>query len=291
MIDYPGFHFVLAKRIREYGVPTYFFVPPQIWAWKQARVRKVRKYFTGVLTSLSFEDQWYRARRVNTHYVGHPYFDELARQRLDPAFLATERAKPGTRVAILPGSRNKEVSANVPMMLGAAKQVHAARPDTRFLVAAFNEKQANAVRAMLPPGLPVEIHTGRTQEVIELAEACVSVSGSVSLELLHRAKPAVIVYRIAPVYRLIALQMLKARFITLVNLLAGEELYPELLTARDESTRIADHVLGWLNDPARRAELVGRLEVLRDRVAVPGACDRAAAYLLRTTGQTVRAAA
>jgi lipid-A-disaccharide synthase len=291
MIDYPGFHFVLAKRLREYGVPTYFFVPPQIWAWKQARARKVRKYFTGVLTALPFENEWYRSRRVNTHYVGHPYFDELARQRLDPAFLAAERTKLGTRIAILPGSRNKEVSANVPMMLRAAQQIHAARPDVRFLVAAFNEKQANAVRALLPAGLPIEIHTGRTPEIIELAEACISVSGSVSLELLHRAKPTVIVYRIAPVYRLIALQMLKARFITLVNLLAGEELYPELLTARDESTRIAGHVLGWLNDPARRAELVGRLESLRDRVAVPGACDRAAAYLLSTTGHPVRAAA
>src|SRR5262245_44856866 len=73
LIDYPGFHFEVAKRIRDFGVPTYFFVPPQIWAWKQWRVRKVRKYFTSVLTALPFENEWYRKRRVNTHYIGHPY--------------------------------------------------------------------------------------------------------------------------------------------------------------------------------------------------------------------------
>jgi lipid-A-disaccharide synthase len=291
LIDYPGFHFELAKRIRDFGVPTYFFVPPQIWAWKQGRVRKVRKYFTGVLTALPFEDQWYRRRGVSTHYIGHPYFDELARQRLDAAFVAHERAKPGTRVAVLPGSRNKEVAMNAAMMLAAAQKVHTARPDTRFLVAAFNPRQADAVRAMVPPGLPVEVQVGRTPEVIELAEACVAVSGSVSLELMYRAKPTVIVYRLHPVYRLLARQFLKSRYITLVNMLAGEELYPELLTSRDESDRIAGHVLGWLNDPVGRGALVGRLAALRDRVAVPGACDRAAAFLLGAAAEGKRAAA
>src|SRR5262249_4545101 len=80
LIDYPGYHIALAKALRDYGVPVYFFVPPQLWAWKQWRVRKVRKYFTGVLTALPFEDDWYRARHVPTHYIGHPYFDELAKQ-------------------------------------------------------------------------------------------------------------------------------------------------------------------------------------------------------------------
>jgi lipid-A-disaccharide synthase len=291
LIDYPGFHFEVAKRIRDYGVPTYFFVPPQIWAWKQGRVRKVRKLFTGVLTSLPFEDEWYRARHVHTHYVGHPYFDELARQKLDANFVASERARPGTRIAILPGSRNKEVSANAPMMLAAAQKIHAARPDTRFLVAAFNECQANTVRAMLPPSLPAEVHTNRTPEIIELAETCVAVSGSVSLELMYRAKPTVIVYKLHPFYRLVARRVLKSRFFTLVNLLADEELYPELLTSRDEPDRIADITLDWLNDTASRSALVGRLEALRERVARPGACERAAAFLLGAHAERLRAAA
>jgi lipid-A-disaccharide synthase len=291
LIDYPGFHLELARRLRGSGVPVYYFVPPQIWAWKQWRVRAVRKHFTGVLTALPFEEQWYRARHVNTHYIGHPYFDELARQRPDPAFLAAERAGSGTRVALLPGSRNREITANGEMLLSAARKVHAVRPDTRFLVAAFNADHAAAVRASRPAGVPIDVHVGRTPEVIELAEACVAVSGSVGLELMYRAKPAVVVYRVPRVAVWLLRPLIKAKYMSLVNLLAGEELYPEIPTARDESDRIAGHILGWLNDPQSRAGLVAQLETLRDRVAVPGACARAAAYLLGQHEREQRAVA
>jgi lipid-A-disaccharide synthase len=291
MIDYPGFHFEVAKRIRDYGVPTYFFVPPQIWAWKQWRVRTVRKCFTAVLSALPFEDDWYRSRHVNTHYIGHPYFDELARQKLDPAFMAEQRARPGTRIAILPGSRNREIIANAEMQLASARKIHAARPDTRFLVAAFNARQADAVQAQLPAGVPIEVHVGRTPEIIELAEACVAVSGSVSLELMFRAKPTVVVFRIGRYAMWLMRRLVKVKYMSLVNLLAGEAIYPEIPTTQDESDRIAEYVLGWLNDPASRSALVSRLESLRARVAVPGACDRAAEFLLGTQTPAARAAA
>src|SRR5262249_49209819 len=163
---------------------------PQLWAWRRGRVRKVRKWFAGVLTALPFEDDWYRARGCPTHYVGHPYFDELARQRLDADFLADQRAKGGTVVGLLPGSRNQEVAANFDMMPAAARKIRSARPDARFLVAAFNDRHAGTVReAASRHNLPVSVFVGRTPEVIELADACVTVSGSVSLELMYRAKP------------------------------------------------------------------------------------------------------
>ncbi|MFM8271466.1 MAG: lipid-A-disaccharide synthase [Gemmata sp.] len=280
LIDYPGFHLEFVKRVRAFGVPTYYFVPPQIWAWKQWRVRKVRKNFDAVLTALPFEDRWFHARGVNTHYVGHPYFDELAAQQLDPNFMSQERAKGGSRVAILPGSRNGEVAANTELMLAAAMKVHAARPDTRFLVAAFSAPQAEVVRAKLPAGLPVEVHVGRTPEIIELADSCIAVSGSVSLELMYRAKPTVVVYRVSPLAAMVLSKLIKVKYMSLVNLLLGYELYPEFPTSRDQSEEIAGHVLGWLNDPARRASVVQQLVALRDRVAVPGACQRAATFLL-----------
>lgn len=291
LIDYPGFHLALANRLRDYGVPLYYFVPPQIWAWKQWRVRAVRKCFAGVLTALPFEDGWFRDRRVRTHFVGHPYFDELAGQRLDPGFLAAERARTGTRVALLPGSRDREVAANAEMMLNAARKVHAARPDARFLVAAFNERQAASIRATLPAGVPIDVHCGRTPEVIELAETCVAVSGSVGLELMYRAKPAVVVFRMDRLGLWLVRRLVKVKYMSLVNLLAGEELYPEVATWGDESDRIADQTLNWLNDSVGRAALVGRLSELRDRVGQPGACARAASFLLGTAARGSRAAA
>ncbi|HJZ55678.1 MAG TPA: lipid-A-disaccharide synthetase, partial [Gemmataceae bacterium] len=201
LIDYPGFHFALAKRAHAAGIPVYYFVPPQIWAWRTGRVKKVRRWFDTVLTALPFEEQWYRSRGVKTRYVGHPYYDELAAQKPDPAFLAAERAKPGRVVGLLPGSRNQEVSANAPLMLAAAKHIRAVRSDVRFLVAGFNEPQAAMVREMArSSGLPVEMHVGRTPEIIELSRACVAVSGSVGLEMLYRLKPAAIVYRMGRIF-------------------------------------------------------------------------------------------
>jgi lipid-A-disaccharide synthase len=291
LIDYPGFHLEFAKRIRAYGVPTYFFVPPQIWAWKQWRVRAVRKHFTGVLSAMPFEHEWFAARRVPSHYVGHPYFDELAQQQLDAAFVSAQQTQPGTRVALLPGSRNGEIAANAGMMLAAARKIHAARPDARFLVAAFSAAHAEAVRAQVPAGLPVEVHVGRTPEIIELAEACIAVSGSVGLEMMYRAKPAAIVYRLTRASAFLLRRLVKVKYMSLVNLMADAPLYPEFPTTRDESDAIAAQVLQWLDDPAKRAALVGQLEALRARVAVPGACARAAQFLSAAHAQGLRAAA
>lgn len=292
VIDYPGFNFAISKRAHAAGVPVYYFVPPQLWAWHGSRVKKVKAWFECVLTALPFEEAWYRERNAPTHHVGHPYFDELAAQTLDASFLDEQRAKPGRIVSILPGSRNQEVTGNVPLMIAAAQKVHAARPDTRFLVASFSGPQAAKARELFAAsGLPFEVHVGRTPEIIELAEACVSVSGSVGLEMMFRLKPAVVVYRIKRWARWLARQLMTTRFISLVNLHADEELYPEFLTCRDDSDGIAAAVLKWLNDPAEMAATVGKLRALRDRVAIPGACDRAAAFLVEALrGKAQRAA-
>lgn len=281
LIDYPGFNFHVARRARAAGIPVYYYVPPQIWAWRRDRVRKVRKLCTAVLTALPFEDDWYRSRRVNTHYVGHPYFDELGRQQLDPLFMAGQRTQPGTIVALLPGSRSQEVATNFGNMLSAATRVHAARPDVRYLVAAFNERHAATTRAMAAAtGIPIEIHVGRTPEIIELAHSCIAVSGSVSLELMYRLKPTAIVYKINRFMQRLARYFVGLPYYTLVNLLAKEELFPEFVTPDDETDRIAATVLGWLNDPALRAASVAKLESLKSRVAVPGASERAADFLM-----------
>jgi lipid-A-disaccharide synthase len=280
LIDYPGFHWHLAKRAKAAGIPCYYFVPPQLWAWAGWRVKKVKRYFTAVLTALPFEEDWYRSRGVRTHYVGHPYFDDIAAQVLDDAFLAAETAKPGPVVALLPGSRNQEVEHNAELMLRAARKILIAQPSARFLVAAFNEPQAQRVRALTATTpLPIEVHVGRTPEIIARCDAAIAVSGSVSLELLARRKPAVIVYRIGKTARWLSRRFMTCDHICLVNLLAAETLYPEFLTTRDDSVDIAKHVLYWLNHTSARQDVKHKLDTLCHRVAVPGACMRAAEFL------------
>lgn len=286
LIDFPGFHFALAKRAHAAGIPVYFFVPPQLWGWAGWRVKKVRRWFAGVLTALPFEEEWYRTRGVKTQYVGHPYFDELANQKLDEVFIANERAKSGPIIGVLPGSRNQEVATNFPQMLRSMKLIHANRPDVRFVVASFKENQRVAAEEMAKgQGLPIEFHVGRTPEIIELAHATLSVSGSVSLELMYRLKPTVIVYKVGLIFRMLVELLMRVEYITLVNLLAKRELFPEFYFVRDDSQKVAGQILEWLNDPKVYSERVEELRRLRSEVAKPGACERAADFLVKVIGE------
>lgn len=281
VIDYPGFHWKLAKRAQKLGIPVVYFVPPQIWAWAQWRVKKMRRLISHVLSALPFEHEWLSQRGVNSTYIGHPYFDELASQTLDDQFLATERSRPGRIVGVLPGSRNQEVTMNSREMLRAARLVHEKLPDTRFLVAAFNEHQAGIVRdAVKEANVPADVHVGRTPEIIALAECCVAVSGSVSLEMMYRRTPAVIVYRMKRLSLWLARRLVKIRYITLVNLLADEAIFPEFPTATDPSDEVAVKLLELLNDPVRAQKVRNKLDELCQSVAKPGACA-AAAQMIR----------
>lgn len=278
LIDYPGFNWWIARAAHRQGIPVYYFVPPQIWAWARWRVRKMRRFVDHVLCSLPFEEAWYRERGVNAEYVGHPFFDELPRQRFDPQFMETQRNLGGTIIGLLPGSRTHEVEMNFLTQLRAAEIIHRAHPETRFLVACFKEKHREMMETMRRqlPGLPLELCVNRTPEIIELSKACVSVSGSVSLELLGRAKPTVIVYRVSVLTALIFGPLLRVKYITLVNLLADKMLFPEFLTMKCESVSVSREILHWLDDEKGYAGVCKELQALREQVAMPGACERAA---------------
>src|SRR5262249_20715997 len=217
----------------------------QLWGWAGWRVEKMRRWVDHVLCTLPFEQAWYHERGVPARYVGHPYFDELPRQRLDDAFLADQGTRPGKVVGLLPGSRTQEVERNLSTLVRAARRVHAARPDTRFLVACFKPAHRAHVEAYLRrhPLPCVEPCVGRTPEIIHLAHACVAVSGSVGLELLYRGKPSVVLYRIRRLDLKVCNLFKTSRYISLVNLLAGKELFPEYLTDRCEAEAIAGHLL------------------------------------------------
>lgn len=282
LIDFPGFNWWMARRAHRLGIPVFYFVPPQIWAWARWRVNKMRRWVDHVLCSLPFEETWYRERGVDSHYVGHPYFDELPGQKLDSEFLSTQRARPGTIIGILPGSRNVELTANLPTLIRAARRIHVARPETRFLAACYKPSHKNRVQAALRGNDAsfIEAHVGATPEIIEVAHSCMTVSGSVSLELLYRARPSVVTYRANPVPLFLSRFMRKCPYITLVNLLAEQELFPEFLSDRCEAKGVSERILGWLEDQGSWQSLKDKLHELRYRVAQPGACERGARYIL-----------
>jgi lipid-A-disaccharide synthase len=285
LIDFPAFHWWLAKTAKKHGIPVIWFVPPQLWAWGQWRVKWMRRLADKVLCTLPFEEEWYRQRGVESSYIGHPYFDELNGRRLDEDFVAAQSARPETIVALLPGSRRQEIRHNFSAMADAAQILHARRPDVRFLVACLRpEHAANIEEQLRGRTLPIEVHAGRTAEILHLAYSAIAKSGSVGLELLFHGKPAVVVYQLHWLEVYVSRFFIKCPYISLVNLLANKPLFPEYLTSRLPSEAMAGHVLRWLEDPAAYRDLQGELAKLRERVAEPGACDRAADVILKVLG-------
>lgn len=281
LIDYPGLHWWLARRAHFHKIPVFYFVPPQLWAWAPWRVKKMQRFVDHVLCTLPFEQEWYRERGVAARFVGHPFFDEVGGQVLDEGFVASERRRPGPIVGILPGSRNQEVKRNLSTLIRAVQRIHQQRPEARFLAACFNAEQARAVEEYLRRHpAPVDIHVGRTPEIIELARCCLSVSGSVSLELLTRGTPTAIVYRIGRLDLAVARRFINCPYITLVNMLAQKEVFPEFLTDKCEAAGLAEHAVRWLSDEQAYAAIRAEMAELRRRVARPGACERAAEAIL-----------
>jgi lipid-A-disaccharide synthase len=301
LIDYPGFNWWIARRAKAHGIPVFYYVPPQVWAWAQWRVKKMQRLADHVLCALPFEATWFKQRGCNATFVGHPFFDEVRRQQLDEAFLARLREQKGPLVTILPGSRTQEVELNLQDFLKAAAVVQKAVPDVRFAIASFRPHQAEmAKRAVAAAGLPAEVHLGKTPELIHLANCCMAVSGSVSLEILAQAKPTVILYRISRAAYFVQKFFRKVKYITLVNLLAADDpfnedltpydpnqvdadrvLFPEYLTWEDKSTQIAAHVIEWLTNDQLRQQRIVALTELKTQVAHSGASSQAAQYILK----------
>ncbi len=224
LIDYPGFNWWIARRAKAYGIPVFYYAPPQIWAWATWRVKKMRRYVDHVLCALPFEAHWLAERGCNATFVGHPYFDEVRRQRLDQNFLDEHCRDDSPLVAILPGSRMQEVESNLKYMIESARRIQARVPQVQFAVASFKPQQARVARAMVDQsGLPIEVFTRRTPELIHLADCCLAVSGSVSLELLYQCKPTVILYWISPLAYRVQSWFRRVKYITLVNLLACDD--------------------------------------------------------------------
>jgi lipid-A-disaccharide synthase len=297
LIDYPGFNWHVARLAKERGILVFYYGLPQLWAWASWRVKKVQRWVDHALCKLPFEEDWFREQGCQASYVGHPYFDELAAQRLNGSLIATLR-RPGQRLlTLLPGSRNQEVKANLPILLSAARRVEDAVPEVQVAIASYNERQAAAARTMVAAhNSRADVYVGQTPELISAADCCLACSGSVSLELLYHAKPAAIVYRVGwPTYQVVR-RLMNVRYITLVNLMASREpfarsgstgerpLFPEYPTWRDCSAELAADAIGWLRDESSRQRLIAQLVDLRQRFGGAGASARAAEYILRQLG-------
>lgn len=258
LVDFPGFNWWIASKAKALGIPVIYYLPPQLWAWAPWRVKRVQRYVDHVISALPFERDWYAEHGVRVDYVGHPFFDEIAECQLDQNFVKSWTEQSARIVAVLPGSRNQEVLRNWPLQVEMMRRLHARHPDVRFLIANYKETHRRQCVAHLlakAPQLPVSFFVGRTPEIIEVADCAIMVSGSVSLELVARQTPAVVLYRVDwPTY-FIGKALVTCKFMSLPNLIVKRRVMPEFLSVGNPEPVIAEatDVLDlWLRIPAER---------------------------------------
>jgi lipid-A-disaccharide synthase len=286
LVDFPGFNWWIARAAKSQGIPVVYYLPPQLWAWAPWRIRKVRKYVDLVLSGLPFEAEWYAERGIPALYVGHPFFDEVAKHPLDDPFLREWTSTEQLTVALLPGSRRHEVEGNWPLMLEAVRRLHQQHPRVQFLVANYLDTHRAWCQGELQPddqALPLSFFVGRTPEIIELADCALMVSGSVSLEMLARGTPATVLYRVGRMTYLIGKLLVTCRYMSLPNLIAGRMVMPEHLSVGNAEPAIrgaVDDLHRWLNDPAALRQAQAELQTLRDRLFSVGTARCVAQILL-----------
>jgi len=294
LVDYPSFNWHIAKAARELELPVVYFMPPQVWAWAQYRVKKMRRLVNLILSTLPFEWQWFNQHDCKTYFIGHPFFEEVRNKRSDPEFLESFYAQYGRApiLTLLPGSRKQEVQANLNDMLSTVRKVLRELPEVQPVFAAFNEEHATMIlRRLAERHMSIPVFAGRTTELIRAADCCLAVSGSVSMELLACNKPSVICYRVGRFPHFVQRFFRRTRYITLVNLLGvstqrGESIFyddwfipkepsaadraqmvfPEFLSCTDCSAEMATWFIRWLSEPEVLAAQKQRLETLLRKV-------------------------
>jgi len=284
-VDAPDFNLGLARRMRRRGVRTVQVVAPSVWAWRRYRIARIARSLDLLLTLFPFEPALFEGRDVEVHFIGHPLADAMPRcpdragacrgLGLDPEI---------RRVALLPGSRPGEIARHAALVCATADRLrHAAGLRGLLLLAdaADLERFAHAA-GRAPEAMDMDIRLGATRAGLTAADLALSASGTVTLEALLARTPMTVFYRLPLATWAAArgLRLVRSRWISLPNVLAGESLVPERIQHQATPEQLAADLLAWQDDPARRRHFATRAAEVHDRLA-RGAAERAAALIAR----------
>jgi lipid-A-disaccharide synthase len=287
LIDFPEIHFRLAQVFQRLGIPVIYFVSPQLWAWKPQRIKQVQRYVQRMLVIFPFEEKYYRERGVQAEFVGHPLADLPPPAVTRAQFAAENRLNPAKIwVGILPGSRLKEIEANLPQMLQAAWDLHSPDPPGTIpeetyeflipLAPTLDAAQRKVVLRMvekLGGGLPVRL-VDDARATLFHARASVVASGTATVEAALIGNPFVVVYRVSPLTYAIARRLVKVPHVAMANLIAGKRVVPELIQHDFTAANIVQHLRQLLPDGPVRESMMKELGAIREALLVHPAAGR-----------------
>jgi lipid-A-disaccharide synthase len=278
LVDYPGFNLRLARKLKDKKIKVIYYVSPQVWAWKEKRVKTIKEVVDKMLVLFAFEQEFYKKHKMDVEYVGHPLIDEVkitVRPQDVLKTLGFNSAKPA--VGILPGSRDKEVTRHLPVMLKAAERLHQKDLGRQFMVLrATTIPESIIQRFVKNVKVPVKIVTQNSYNELNAMTACMVASGTATLETAILKKPMVVIYKTSWITYALAKIFVKIKNIGLVNIVAGKPIVPELIQNNASPEKIAAQMEKLLSDPKESSRIQKELSKIHNWLGDPGASRRAA---------------
>lgn len=279
LIDFPDFNLRLAKALRQRGVQVFYYISPQVWAWRRGRVKTIARLVDQMLVVFPFEVDFYRRHGVEATHVGHPLVDEVP-QLPHVWDRELEEGEP-YHVSLLPGSRKSEVEVLLPILLGAAELLAAELPARFSLIRASTIPRQAVEEVLARTPLDVRLVSDDRFQTIAESHLALCAAGTATLEVGLLGTPMIVTHRVHLWSYLLGLLLVRLPYASLVNLLLDQPAVPELLQRQARPDRISRQAAELLKNADRRSEMRAALSRLRERIGPPGASRRTAREILR----------
>jgi lipid-A-disaccharide synthase len=284
IIDLPDFNLILAKKAKKLGIPVFYYIAPQVWAWRSGRVRTIKRRVDKLGVILPFEENYFKQKGVDTEYVGHPLLDTVKTTLTRDDFLQKYDIGADQRcIGLLPGSRKKEIITLLPYFLGAAELLQKNKKKLNSLV--FLIPQASTITrkdlddaglADCQEQLNIKVITDDRYNMMSVCDGAVAASGTVTLELAILKIPMVVVYKLTNITYFLGRLLVKLDHFSLVNLIAGKTAVPELLQHEVTAANIAQKLATLIGETEEREQTLSDLHEVRIRLGERGASEKAA---------------
>ncbi len=279
LIDYPGFNLRMAAFAKKKNIPVFYYISPKLWAWKQSRVKKVKAFVDRMFIILPFEREFYKRFDIDVEYMGNPVVDEIEKRKneLRPReqFFRENNLSEKPVITLLPGSRKQELRHNLPVMLSLTKDY----PDHQFVIAGAPAFGAEDYAPYIH-NTNVKVVFNATYDLLHAAQAALVTSGTATLETALMHVPQVVLYRMnGPTYH-IGKHFVRVKFISLVNLILGEEAVTELIQYDVNHDRIKQELDKILYDTPSLKQMLAKYRKLEQILGKPGVSDRVAARMI-----------
>jgi lipid-A-disaccharide synthase len=282
LIDFPDFNIMLGKAAKKLGIPVLYYISPQVWAWRKGRVKKIAEIVKAIVVVFPFEVELYKTAGVDVRFVGHPLTDVVKSEYTKVEARKHLGLDPARRtIALLPGSRKKEIMHLLPDMLEAARMLETMFEDLQFVLPVAPTLNMDFIRQHVDrSGVLVDIVDDGVYDALRASDAAIVTSGTATLETGLMGVPMAIVYRMSGLSYFIGRLIVNVDHVGLVNIIAGKRLVPELIQQDATPQNMADAVSKMLRDPVYYKAITDGLAAVRVQLGDAGASARAAAVVL-----------